>query len=280
MHAVTGKIRIIVAVLLIAAALGFYFYSERIGQAPDAPVVEPEPVAPRYPVPEPVEEPPPLTPEIDPDEPVDQGSKPAESDPLPEPRLSLAESDPVIREALIDIVGADAVETLVAGDRIIERVMVTVVSLDAEAVPLRRRPLAHVPGLPRISGDDDAGPVLTGAPDPRYEPYRALLEQADVAELADLYIRHYPLFQEAYEELGHPDAYFNDRLVDVIDHLLATPLPEYPVELTRPEVLYEYADEDLEAMSWGRKILIRIGPEHAGAVKARLEELRELVTEL
>ena len=41
--------------------------------------------------------------------------------------------------------------------------------------------------------------------------------------MAVVYERLYPLFQQAYEDLGYPGKYFNDRLVEVIDHLLQTP---------------------------------------------------------
>ena len=92
------------------------------------------------------------------------------------------------------------------------------------------------------------------------------------------WLRYYPLFQEAYEYLGYPSAYFNDRLIDVIDHLLATPVVDGPIRLVRPHVLYKYADPDLEALSAGRKALIRIGPDNANRVKQKLREIRQILT--
>jgi hypothetical protein len=82
------------------------------------------------------------------------------------------------------------------------------------------------------------------------------------------------LFQEAYESLGHPPQYFNDRLIEVIDHLLASPDVKGPIALARPNVLYEFADPALEARSAGQKVLIRMGSENATAVKDKLRELR------
>ena len=43
-----------------------------------------------------------------------------------------------------------------------------------------------------------------------------------------MYKQYYPLFQQAYVDLGYPEGYFNDRLVEVIDHLLATPGRDRP----------------------------------------------------
>ena len=74
--------------------------------------------------------------------------------------------------------------------------------------------------------------------------------------------------------LGYPNAYFNDRAVEVIDHLLETPTPDQPILLVRPHVLYEYADPELAALSSGQKLLLRMGAEHADKIKAVLRGLR------
>ena len=103
---------------------------------------------------------------------------------------------------------------------------------------------------------------------------------ADVEAVAEVYRRYYPLFQDAYVDLGYPQGYFNDRLVEVIDHLLATPEIDDPVGLVRPHVLYEYEDPDLEALSSGQKLMLRMGKAHANSLKARLRELRALITAL
>ena len=103
---------------------------------------------------------------------------------------------------------------------------------------------------------------------------------ADLSTLAELYRRYYPLFQDAYVNLGYPDGYFNDRLVEVIDHLLETPEISDPVQLVRPHVLYQYRDPQLEALSSGQKLLLRMGQEHASRIKTRLREFRELITSL
>ena len=96
----------------------------------------------------------------------------------------------------------------------------------------------------------------------------------DTQRLIATYTRYYPLFQEAYESLGHPPQYFNDRLIEVIDHLLETPDLQGPIALAQPNVLYEFADPALESRSAGQKALIRMGSENATAVKDKLRELR------
>ena len=114
-----------------------------------------------------------------------------------------------------------------------------------------------------------------------YERYRPLIDMftlADPDTVSDLYRRYYPLLQKSYEALGYPNAYFNDRVVEVIDHLLATPEPDEPPRVVRPHVLYEFADPEYEALSSGQKLLLRMGPENAGRVKRALQELRDRIT--
>ena len=93
-------------------------------------------------------------------------------------------------------------------------------------------------------------------------------------KIVAFYRRHYALFQEAYVRLGYPNGYFNDRLIEVIDHLLAAPEPKGPLRLKQPKVLYEFADPELESLSAGQKMMLRIGAENRAKVKARLSELR------
>jgi len=101
-----------------------------------------------------------------------------------------------------------------------------------------------------------------------------LVRSLDEQQLMAIYTRYYPLFQDAYANLGHPPQYFNDRLVEVIDHLLATPDVKGPIKLTQPNVLFEYADPKLEALSAGQKVLIRMGSANATVVKDKLRALR------
>ncbi|HQT27434.1 MAG TPA: DUF3014 domain-containing protein, partial [Burkholderiales bacterium] len=84
-------------------------------------------------------------------------------------------------------------------------------------------------------------------------------ETVDAGKLVEIYIRLYPLFQQAYEELGYPKKYFNDRLMTALDNLLDAPDAREPVRLVRPKVFYLFADQDLEDRSIGQRILMRVG---------------------
>jgi hypothetical protein len=126
------------------------------------------------------------------------------------------------------------------------------------------------------------GDELHGTLDPknfeRYKPMVTVISQIDARQLGAIYVHYYPLFQQAYQNLGYPTGYFNDRLVQVIDLLLETPQPSGPIQLVRPNVMYTFADPSLEARPAGQKLLIRMGPENAAAIEAKLKELRAVIT--
>jgi len=121
----------------------------------------------------------------------------------------------------------------------------------------------------------------------RYSMAVQLLKNLNVAQAARDYKYYYPLFQQAYEDLGYPNHYFNDRLIAVIDHLLQAPEPLNPrvnlmpvrgqIQSEQPWVRYEFEDPQLEALSAGQKILVRMGPSNARQVKAKLRELRAAI---
>ena len=60
--------------------------------------------------------------------------------------------------------------------------------------------------------------------------------------------------------------------------MLEAPVPTGPVKLVRPKVLYQFADPELEGLSAGQKIMVRMGPENEARVKAKLREIRRALT--
>jgi hypothetical protein len=259
---------LIPVLLAIAAAGALWYYWIAVNKSPPEVVPPPQPVAE-----EPAELPGPLHPiaEIQ----VDQSDKP-DLTPLP----ALEESDEYFKLELVGIFG-DLMGELLAESGAIEKVVATVDNLPRDHIAERIRPVGSIGGQFEIGGQDGSGGFSISQDNyRRYDELVALVTSADLNEIADMYKRFYPLFQSAYTELGYPDEYFNDRLVEVIDHLLQTPQPVGPVALVRPHVLYEYADPDLESLSSGQKLMLRMGNEHMARIKKMLEELRQLVTDI
>lgn len=194
-----------------------------------------------------------------------------------QPLPALADSDDSLIGALKHLLGDPAVDVYLVPKDLIRRVVATVDNLDRDgAIPLRLRPVPAVSGTPVVDGQGD---TLTLSPQnsARYQPMIEVLQHADMKDVAGVYLHFYPLFQQAYEQLGYPKRYFNDRLIQVINHLLATPTVAGPIRLVRPNVLYQFADPELEALPYGQKLLIRIGPQNEAIVKDKLRELRAAI---
>ena len=194
---------------------------------------------------------------------------------LPLPPLD--ESDPDVVGGLTEVFGSEAVMEHLVPERVVRNIVVTLDNVPRQQMALNQRPLKPPPGEFVTAGTEEA-PVLSPENYARYEPFVELVRTMDAKTLVSLYRGLQPLFQQSYEELGHPDASFNNRLIEIIDHLLATPNPPGEIRLVQPSVQYRYADERLEKLSAGQKLLIRMGPENAGVIKAKLREiLAELV---
>ena len=252
------------ALLLLAAVAGGYFLL-RTPERAAVPAAEAEapPTGIAAPVPAPA-------PEV-------VAASPAIPAPEPEPAIplpALEESDAELGAALTESFGAKVAEQYLRPENFVRNLVVTIDNLPRGSLAADRRPIQPTPGLFVARGRDEAL-YLSDENYSRYTPFVTLLARTDARTFAALYRRYYPLMQEAYAELGNPEpAEFNTRVLEVIDHLLAAPDVDGPVALIRPKVLYELKDPALEQLSSGQKILLRMGPAHAAAVKAKLAEIR------
>jgi hypothetical protein len=194
-----------------------------------------------------------------------------------EPLPKLGESDGEIGGALAALFGKAPIEQMLVPDMVIRHIVVTVDNLPRNKVAEQMRPLKSIGGDTVVVTSGDSM-LLSPENSARYAAVVKLVQGVDINQLGSLYIRYYPLFQQAYEDLGYPGQYFNDRLVEVIDHLLQTPEIRGPIPLKQGKVFYEYADPDLEARSAGQKLLLRMGSQNEAIIKQKLKELRVYVT--
>lgn len=250
---------------LLVLAGGAYLYlsqpSTPVSGAP-APVVTEAPTVPPAPLA-------PTQPSIL--HPLQAASEPAAAAPSPDrvPLPVLAEADAFVKDALSGLLGRRAVLQMLQLDGFVQRIVATVDNLPRKHASPRLWPVHPMAGrfatLER-SGRLQVDPDNAG----RYLPLVQLVESVEPGQAAALYRRLYPLFQQAYEELGYPKAYFNDRLVEVIDHLQATPQVDGPLEAvltevkgpypsTTPWLNHEFADPALQSLSAGQRALLRSG---------------------
>lgn len=249
---------VVVLVILGGIAAAYYYWQlyepppapAARSEAPPAPEAKAEPAI-RYPVQE----------------------VPAAGKPLPPP----GESDAAMQDVLAGLFTRELAEELFDLKEIARRFVVTVDNLPRKKVPMRYRLFKPALGKFLVTSEEEN---FLASPDNyrRYTSYVWLAEVVDSRKLVAVYVHFYPLFQQEYQNLGYPKGYFNDRLVEAIDDLLAAPDVPGRIKLVRPNVLYQFADPDLEALSAGQKILIRLGSENAARIKARLRDVRRDLT--
>jgi len=260
----SSKLPWVVGVLAVVAVVGTGWYLQRTPE-PARPVPKPvvmqpqpapEPTAPQYPV-----------------APLQQALADQPQDPLPD----LFNSDGFAREALNTLLAHPQLAQWLVSEHLIARFVAFVDALPNRKIGMTLWPLKPASGKFFAQGDGTTV-VIGAANDARYDAHVQAFTGMDAAAAVTLYTRLYPLLQQAYRELGYSDRYFNDRMVAVIDHLLAAPEPMPPIVVVMTDKGYAYADATLESASSGEKFMMRMGAANETAVKTKLRELRAALT--
>jgi len=268
---------IVIAVLVLGGGLAYYFLVMRpaateVGLEPPVVIEQREPI-------QPVEEETPSAESLE--------QQPVAMEPEPTPLPALEDSDPMVVETVKDLVGDSALSQHVVMENVVPRVVASIDALTGRQVSPNLLPLEPLGGELLVTEDTDPlNPRTTPEGDPiqefvldpanyrRYQGYVELLESVNTDELLASYQKYRPLFQQAYAELGYPQGDFNSRLLEVIDHLLDAPEASEPIRLIKPEAYYLFADPQLEALTAGQKLMIRMGSSNAKRVKRKLAEIR------
>lgn len=256
-----GWIAILVLVLVAIAAGLWYWQQHRAATAP----------------------PPPLPSETTPAPQAQQPAEPAIKYPIAEPSPTATplptpgEADGALRDAAGKFADLKRLGEYFFMDDIVHRFVATVDNMPRDAVPMMVRAAKPMPGRFTTAQHGDEI-TLSDESYKRYTPFVKLISGMNTEALVNAYVHFYPLFQDEYKRLGYPKQYFNDRLVEAIDDLLDAPEPKEPVKLVQPKVVYKFADPDLESLSAGQKMMVRMGPENEAQLKAKLRQIRKAVT--
>ena len=253
--------------VLALIAIGAYFLLRQVPQ----PMQPPSPVASR--------------PAVSPAEPAIR--YPIQAPPGSTELPPLDQSGDFVKQRITELLGAKAVKTFVQVENFVRRVVATVDNLSRSLAPPRMWPIRPTAGRFTVEAAG-TGSVISAKNATRYAPFVALVESVDMGSAVAVYRRLYPLFQRAYESLGYPGMYFNDRLIAVIDLLIQTPEPsgplivevphfQGPLKPTHPWLLYRFSDPRLESLPSGQKIMLRVGLENRKRLKAKLAEIRKLI---
>jgi len=264
-HSPLVRMLVLAAVVVAAGSGAWYVLKKPASKSPApialptavAPVADAAPGAPQYPV-----------------EAITPPSSTLPEAPLPE----LFDSDAYVRDALDALFKAPQLAQWLVSEHLAARFVAFIDALPNRKVSAQLWPAKPASGAFFVQ-QDGATTVIGPANNARYEAHVAVLTGVDTRAAVALYLHLYPLLQQAYRELGYPQGHFNDRFVAVLDHLIAAPEPAAPVAVVlNDKGSWVYVDAPLESASAGQKFLIRLGPKHEAAVKAKLRELRSALS--
>jgi len=193
---------------------------------------------------------------------------------LPMPDIRLNTSDEPVRELVRDCSHHPEFDRWLKNKNILRRSVAIVDNISNGASP--------VPHLQFLLPAEEFKVIKKNGkiiPDPmgyiRYQPITMVLASLDSEKIVKVYRQLAPVIQEAYRELGYPGTQFQQTLEAAIDILLKTPIPEGEILLEEKVTTYAFADPNLEALSDAQKHLLRMGPENARKIKAKLREIKE-----
>lgn len=104
----------------------------------------------------------------------------------------------------------------------------------------------------------------------RYDIVAEVFVSLDSKGCVTLYKQLTPAIQEAYKDLGYPNADFNDTLRKAIMELLKVPDVQENIKVEKDVVTYKMVDSGLEALSPAQKNLLRMGPDNVRAIQGKL----------
>lgn len=272
--------------VLLAAGVGWYIWQGQhaVPPAPAVIPVQPQPAVEAEPV------------EASPVAAQEEAPRAAETAAEPAHPLSTleaadvqAQDAPTFERLVADWLGRAKTLQFVALEGLAHHVVATVDNLPRGHAAPRLWPLHPVGGRMETVIAADEQRYIAPSNSARYDAVVGFVASMDMTQAARLYRQAYPVLQQAYEDLGYPGKYFNDRLVEVIDHVLQTPEVHEPLALrlvqvqgsvpvAQPWLRYEFAQTQWQNLSAGQKILLRMGPAHAATVKAQLKALRSQIT--
>ncbi len=257
------RIAIVILILLLVCLAVVFFWPGKSSEPPSISELGIPPAAPLE-----------TEPEIRYPLPLAQPAAPGAEEPIAPPLPGLGESDVFTRDLLTQLFGESTRKQLLAPQQFIRRLVLIIDALPQKGLPRQHLPV-RPPGGRFETATKDGTEIIASANFSRYAPYVELAEAVPAEQLSKAYLRIYPLMEEAFREMGYPNGYFHDRMIAVLDHLLATPKIKEPIPLVKHITQYRYADPKLEALSAGQKIMLRMGSENAGRVRSVLQKLRK-----
>jgi hypothetical protein len=183
----------------------------------------------------------------------------------------LAESDPVVAELVRQLSSHPRVTAWLATKGLVRNFVVVVANIAEGAAPAKLlRPLRPDSGFRVV--DRNGFTYIDSRSYDRYTPLADAVASVDPKDAANLYATLKPRLEEAHRELGEGHS-FDRTLERAITLLLKTPIPTGPVAVVPRGIGYAFADDNAQSLTAAQRQLLRLGPENARRVQAKLREI-------
>lgn len=112
----------------------------------------------------------------------------------------------------------------------------------------------------------------------RYERYASLVESLDPQAVANAYLTIRPRLDEAYRSLGRSTTGVDQAVSVALQNLIDTPTATTRTTLVPGKgATYAFEDAQLEGLMPVQKQLLRMGPDNARRIQARLTEIKAAI---
>jgi hypothetical protein len=181
-------------------------------------------------------------------------------------------SDALVRSLISRLSAHPQIAAWLATDQLLRTITVVVTNIAGGETPAKH--LQAIRPVGTFGVRQSGGEVwLDPASYRRYDNLAAAVESLDARGVARFYATVKPRLDEAFRDLGIPDADFDRTVERAIVMLLRTPIVEGDIRLRAESVSYKFADPALEGLAKAQRQFLRMGPANMRIVQAKLREV-------
>jgi hypothetical protein len=190
---------------------------------------------------------------------------------------ALDASDALVRELVARLSAHSSWAGWLVGEDLVRRFVAAVMQVAEGKIPAREARVLAPPGVfrTRVEGGRTVADPGNAS---RFDLAVAAFESVDTVGAARLYAQLGPLFEQAWRELGDPATNFDATLARAVERLTRVPVGDEPIEVVAAGAQWELVDPALASRPPVEKLLLRLGPDHARRVQAKLADLAAAVT--
>ncbi|MCH9699094.1 MAG: DUF3014 domain-containing protein [Gammaproteobacteria bacterium] len=193
---------------------------------------------------------------------------------------SLEQSDSLVRESLSTLSNGSIWRSWLKTPQPVRKFTQFVENLSRGKVPHKYFQFLKPSGAFSVRSEGDDRYYLDPAGYKRYNAIAKTIDALDTEQVVSVYTTLEPLLDTAWSELKPQQAAsashdFDNVLLAAIKKVRSAPVIHERIELTRPSVMYQYADSRLEKLNAVSKQMLRMGPKNTRMIQKKLDDIEQ-----